>query len=82
MPCHAMPYHSVRWSSPDDEPQGARSQGPAKDQAEKRETEETDTTMLRAPRYKIVDPVEIKVTSTNITIYRFREKNDWRRPFL
>ena len=60
MPWHAMPYHGVWWSCPDDEPQGARSQGPAKDQAEKRETRKTETRMLRAPRPRIVDPVRLK----------------------
>ena len=38
--------------------------------------EETETNMMRAPRPRIVDPVEVKVTSTHLTIYNFlKNKN-------
>ena len=37
-------------------------------------TEETEAKILRAPSPWIVDPVEVKVTSTNLTVYKFCEK--------
>ena len=81
MSCDAMPFHGVPWhgipchtmacdgvaqtTSPKE--RGVRDQ--QKTRQRSAEPEETEIKMMRAPRPWIVDPVGVKVISTNLTTY-------------